>query len=317
MVRRRRVALGQGPVRIGGLVAGKDAFLGEIEAFIRKRGRLEPLFGWRAIDALRQRFGETSRHVAELCASEGIEPADLASPSRRAYQLMSYLASPGRLEGHLATLRLLEPLGRGDGRIAVRLDHTGSLYRMERRADSIRLVASEGFVGAPESVLQALISLAVPYARKRVPRLLVREFAEGPHYAATLRQVEASGGAYRSRPGGVVYNLQDLFDRVNQEYFEGRLDAPRLLWSERVPSLEFGHFEPATDTVRLSRRLDSAAVPRFVLEHVMRHELLHRVLGAERRGDRRRYHSARFRREEKTFREYQEAEAFLKQLAEG
>jgi hypothetical protein len=84
-----------------------------------------------------------------------------------------------------------------------------------------------------------------------------------------------------------------------------------------VPSREFGHYEPATDTVRLSRRLDSAAVPRFVLEHVMYHELLHRVLGAERRGDRRRYHSARFRREERRFERYREAEALLEALAKG
>jgi antirestriction protein ArdC len=83
-----------------------------------------------------------------------------------------------------------------------------------------------------------------------------------------------------------------------------------------VASVEFGHYEPATDTVRLSRRLDSPDVPPFVLEHVMHHELLHRVLGAERRGDRRRYHSARFRREERRFEGYPEAEAFLEKLAE-
>lgn len=318
MLKRDRPSAPKMPKRIAGLVAGKHAFLGEIEALVRAGERAtEPLFGWRAVEALRQRLGQASRHVADVCAAEGIEPADLASPSRRAYQLMSYLALQGRLEGHLESLRLLDDFARSDGRISVRLDHTGSLYRMERRSDSIRIVASEGFVGAPEAVLQSLISLAVPYARKRVARLRLREFSEGPAYAATLRQVEGSGGAYRSRPGGLAYDLQDLFDRVNQEYFAGQLAAPRLLWSERVPSLEFGHFEPATDTVRLSRRLDSTAVPRFVLEHVMHHELLHRVLGAESRGGRRRYHSVRFRREEKRFTRYLEAEGFLEKLARG
>jgi hypothetical protein len=277
----------------------------------------EPLFGWPAVEQLRRRLEEVSRQALEGCAGRGIEPADLASPSRRAFQLMSYLASGVHLEEHLETLRRLGLPDRANGRVVPRLDHSGSLYRIERRPQSIRLVVSEGFVGSPETILRALIRLAVPYARKQRPRREVREYAEGPRFADVLRQVEASGGAYRSRPGGVVYDLQDLFDRVNQEYFAGRLAAPRMLWSERVPSLEFGHFEPATDTVRLSRRLDSAAVPRFVLEHVMHHELLHRVLGAEQRGNRRRYHSARFRREEKTFREYREAEAFLKQLAEG
>jgi hypothetical protein len=162
-----------------------------------------------------------------------------------------------------------------------------------------------------------LIRLATPYARKRQPRRDVREYAEGMRYAEVLRQVEGAGGAYRSRPAGEAYDLQDLFDGVNRHYFGGEMVPPRLLWSERVPSREFGHFEPATDTVRLSRRLDRPEVPRFVLEHVMHHELLHRALGAERSGERRRYHSATFRRQEKRFEQYREAEAFLEALARG
>jgi hypothetical protein len=146
---------------------------------------------------------------------------------------------------------------------------------------------------------------------------VVREYSEGARYVATIRQVEGSGGAYRSRPVGVVYDLGELFDSVNRSCFRGELTPPRLLWSERVPSVEFGTYEPATDTVRLSRRLDSAAVPRFVLEHVLHHELLHRVLGGEARGGRRVYHSARFRREERRFPRYLEAEAFLRRMAVG
>jgi hypothetical protein len=65
------------------------------------------------------------------------------------------------------------------------------------------------------------------------------------------------------------------------------------------------------------RTLDSEEVPRLVLEHVLHHELLHRLLGAEQHNGRRRYHSARFRREERRFRGYREAEAFLKRVAEG
>ena len=304
-------------IRVGGLVAAKDRFLDEIAAFLRAGAvPSEPLFGWQAVETLRMRIGETARQAAEACSAQGSEPAGLPAPSRRAFQLISYLASGARLEEHLETLRRMEWAQRSHGVVDARLDHTGSLYRIERRPASIRLVVSEGFIGAPDSVLLALARLATPHARKRQPRRDVRDYADGSRFADVLRQVESSGGAYRSRPAGAVYDLRDLFDRVNQGYFDGRLAPPRLLWSERVPSVEFGHFEPATDTIRLSRRLDSADVPRLVLEHVMHHELLHRVLGAERRGDRRRYHSARFRREERRFDGLREAEDFLEKLAE-
>jgi hypothetical protein len=258
---------------------------------------------------------DTAREVRAGCTAQGIEPADLASPSRRAFQLLSFLSAGRRLEEHLDTLRRMAACQRGDERMAVRLDHMGGQYRIERGPEKIRLTVSEGFVGAPSPVLDALVRLATPYARKGRPREEVRRYTDSRRFSDVLRQVERAGGAYRSRPAGNFYDLQDLFDRVNAGYFGGRLTAPRLLWSERVPSVEFGHYEPAADTIRLSRRLDSSAVPRFVLEHVMHHELLHRVLGAETRGRRRLYHSAKFRREEKAFARYREADAFLRRLA--
>ena len=301
-------------IRVGGLVAAKDRFLEEFGITLDRAG---PLFGWQAIETLRHRMGEVARQAEEACARQGAGPADLAAPSRRAFQLLSHLASGERLEEHLDTLRRLQSAEPRDDRLDARLDHTGSLYRIERRPESIRLVVSEGFVGAPDAVLLALARLAIPYARKRQPRREVREYADGIRFAEVLRQVEAAGGAYQSRPAGAVYDLRQLFDRINRQYFAGGLAPPRLLWSERVASIEFGYYEPATDTVRLSRRLDSTDVPPFVLEHVMHHELLHRVLGAEQRGDRRRYHSAKFRREEQCFERYREAEAFLERLARG
>ena len=302
-------------MRVARVVAAKDAFLDEIDAMARREsGDSEPLFGWRTQDDLRRRLGQTAAAVAAICEARRLGPADLPPPSRRAYQLLSFLSSDGRLEAHLRSLR---PLLDADERVAVRLDHSGSLYRFDRDGRGIRLSVSEGFVGAPNEVLMSLVRLALPYTRKALPRRIVRDYSEGRGYAERLRQVEASGGAYRSRPAGIHYDLRDLFDSVNRAYFGGRLDPPRLLWSERVTRVEFGHYEPATDTVRISRSLDSADVPRFVLEHVVHHELLHRLLGAEERNGSRRYHSARFRREERRFRAYREAEAYLKRLAGG
>jgi hypothetical protein len=296
------------------VVAAKNSFLDEIEAVARAtEGGTGPLFGWRMVAELRSRLSETAEQVAAWCDGRGLEPADLPPPSRRAYQLVNFLSSDGRLETHLKSLRVMM---RVDERVSVRLDHIGSLYRFDRDSQAIRLSVSEGFVGAPEAVLESLVRLAVPYTRKRVPRSVVREYSEGRGYSSALREVEASGGAYQSRPVGAFYDLMDLFDSVNRTYFEAHLRPPRLLWSERETFVEFGHYEPATDTVRISRTLDSADVPRIVPEHVMHHELLHRLLGAEQHNGRRRYHTARFRREERLFRGYRVAEAFLKRLAE-
>jgi len=102
-------------LHIRGLVAAKDRILREVDAHVaRRRANGGPLFEWSDIDALRMRAGELSRHVTGICDDRDMEPADMASPSRRAFQLLSFFASEHHLERHLETLRMLGPAGGGD-----------------------------------------------------------------------------------------------------------------------------------------------------------------------------------------------------------
>jgi hypothetical protein len=78
---------------------------------------------------------------------------------------------------------------------------------------------------------------------------------------------------------------------------------------------EFGVFVPATDLILISSQLDSPEVPSFVVEHVLHHELLHRVLGGRMDVGRRVYHTPAFRRQERQFPRYAEADAFLQAMA--
>jgi hypothetical protein len=62
--------------------------------------------------------------------------------------------------------------------------------------------------------------------------------------------------------------------------------------------------------------LDSPRVPRFVLEWIVFHEILHHVLPVERAGTRRRYHTEAFRAFERGFERYEEARAWEKENLE-
>jgi hypothetical protein len=115
----------------------------------------------------------------------------------------------------------------------------------------------------------------------------------------------------------VAYDLEAAFQRVNRTMFHGRLSRPRLSWLATTSLREFGHYVPATDLILISSQLDSAAVPEFVLDHVVHHELLHRQLGARLSGGRRVFHTAGFRRQEKRFPGYAEADAYLQRMARG
>ena len=68
---------------------------------------------------------------------------------------------------------------------------------------------------------------------------------------------------------------------------------------------------PSTDTVMLSVTLDDAGVPDQVVDFVMYHELLHRVLGAPVVDGRVRAHTPEFRRRERAFPDYDRARSWL------
>jgi len=93
------------------------------------------------------------------------------------------------------------------------------------------------------------------------------------------------------------------------------MQRPRLTWNQSITAHKFGHYNYSTDTVMISRTLDHSAVPAFVVDHVMHHELLHKKHGLRWHNGRGHAHTPEFRREERMFPQYAEADEFLRRLA--
>lgn len=105
--------------------------------------------------------------------------------------------------------------------------------------------------------------------------------------------------------------LIESFERVNNDYFDGTLGRPRLQFGQ--PSRRtLGHYHYATDTVTLSRVL---AEDKELLDYVMYHELLHKHLKYDHSARKTRYHTAQFRKLEKSYPHQGEMEQRLKTLA--
>jgi hypothetical protein len=301
-------------IRIGRVVAAKDRFLRKLRALtqgpIPRSGR-----GARAItplDDLRQDFAEVVAEVAILCERAGVAPSVLPDPSRRAYQWMTFMAEDRNLEAHL---RAQVEAARIDPRVRVDLYHLNALYRFAWKHDGVEFTLSEAFVDAPLAVLCAAIKMALPYTRKRQHRRTVAAFAAGDAFERRLLELETAGGTFVEHTRGAAHDLEAAFRRVNIVMFRGRLTRPRLSWLATTSLREFGHYVPATDLVLVSSQLDAAAIPEFVIDHVMHHELLHRELGSRVSGGRRVFHTAAFRTRERQFPRFAEADAFLERMA--
>jgi hypothetical protein len=127
-----------------------------------------------------------------------------------------------------------------------------------------------------------------------------------------VRQVR--GRKFVSGPAGVYHNLNSIFERLNQMYFNGLLGQPRLGWSRGASKRMLGHFDPSHNAIIISRVFDRADAPALALEYVMYHEMLHLCHPVEHTGARRCVHTKEFKQAERRFPKLKEAKEMLKRL---
>jgi hypothetical protein len=259
------------------------------------------------------------RGIQSACRKRGLEIQDLGAPSQRAAAWLIFLCEAETLALHLHALERLDRLARQalkkDGAVRVTFTNMTHLYRMDRHAGGVELMVHEGFIGAPDEVLEALAGAAL--SRRTARRMqLVRAYAAGADFTRLSLQLESNGSAAQPAPvGGSHHHLERAFERVNRLYFAGSLPRPALTWSRRATYREFGHYQPSSDTVSISRSLDAPSVPEYVLDYVVFHELLHKKLGMKTAGGRQYAHTPEFHHEEKRFERYAEAKVFLQEYS--
>lgn len=204
--------------------------------------------------------------------------------------------------------------------IEVRFRRFTSLNTTIRLREGRILVSlSDLLEGAPESVIRAIahILLAKLYKKPIDPAHNVRykRFASS---AAVIRQTElirnARGSKRWSGPEGRYYNLEEIFDGLNFRFFGGLLGRPELTWSEHHAKRSLGHYDAAHNTIVVSRVFDRPSSPRYAIEYLLYHEMLHLKHPVKMRGLRRCVHSREFKAEESRFPRLAEALAFIKRI---
>lgn len=172
---------------------------------------------------------------------------------------------------------------------------------------------------APEEILYSLahILLAKLY-RRPAPReavALYREWLYTGHVRKEMHELRRSRGRkFISGARGEHYDIDPLFDQLNQRFFSGALTKPALGWSRRSSRTLLGHFDPVHNAIVLSRILDRPTVPLLAVQYVLFHEMLHLRYPAEHRHGRRCVHTQAFREAEKAFPDIKEAKALLRLL---
>src|SRR5436305_2306917 len=164
---------------------------------------------------------------------------------------------------------------------------------------------------SPRDVLYALACILVAKLyRLKVAAEHERTYRDYAHDPSILNATDAArrtrGYKLTTSPCGQVYDLDGLFDDLNARYFAGRLAKPLLSWSQQKTHRVLGHHDHIHDVIIISRTLDEPRIPRFVIEYVLYHEMLHAKHLPRRVADRTIYHSPQFRADELQFERYKE-----------
>ena len=187
------------------------------------------------------------------------------------------------------------------------------------RQGMILVRISDLLEGAPQPVLKAIahILLAKLY-RKQIASgqaACYRKHIASRRVAAKTHLVRQMRGRKRiASARGHFFDLHQVFDDLNQRYFYGLLGRPQMTWSALASRTNLGHFDPAHNTIVVSRIFDRADVPGYAVEYLVYHEMLHLKYPVRLRGSRRCVHSTAFQAEEKRYSHFEDAKKFLARL---
>jgi len=163
-------------------------------------------------------------------------------------------------------------------------------------------------------------------APPRVQDALVRYMRVGDREASDLigRYIDSNtprlARASRNRrlvTQGKHHDLLEIFNRLNEKYFDNSVHCV-VTWGTRTSAktkrpratIKLGSYAYQDRLVRIHPALDRRWVPRYFLEYVMFHEMLHHVMPSTRGEGRRLLHPPEFRERERDFRNHDRALAW-------
>lgn len=173
----------------------------------------------------------------------------------------------------------------------------------DRRLVKVRM--HEEFLKAPYEVFDAL--------RKYIATGRKACWLEVSHYASTIPAISRRQTPRRRLiTKGRIYDLKEVLYEVKNECFSGEISCG-ITWGRarvsvrrrrRSVSLRFGSWDSVLRVIRINPVLDDTRVPREFLKYIVFHELLHAVVPARVRNNRRYDHTPEFRKMERRFPDY-------------
>ena len=196
----------------------------------------------------------------------------------------------------------------------------GWYVKINTHSDSRTLKIPSYLEDSPEEIKVALIDWALlPSPRNKQQKKIIADLKlplerKIQSYITTFHaarlQITFDPGKIVNNTTGVKYDLQEIFDLVNCQYFDNELHA-YLRWGKGASTTSY----QTTRTLKTSQKCnlitiagvyDHPDVPRFALEAVMYHEMLHIKIPPYKKNGKNIIHGREFKLAELNFKYYKE-----------
>jgi hypothetical protein len=191
-------------------------------------------------------------------------------------------------------------------------DNTHTMLTYQRRRGVWRVRIHHMFVAAPENVIEAL-GRYIRTGDTRSSGEIDRFIEENKVF---IRRVPPSELRRRLRieTDGDHHDLSEIFHDLNRRYFRRRINAtitygPAPTVRRPRKSIKMGSYSADSRVIRIHPALDQPRVPRYFVEWIVFHEMLHHIHKARRGQDGRRcVHTPEFLEHERRFYAFERAQ---------
>ena len=192
-------------------------------------------------------------------------------------------------------------------------DNRSTMLSVKWEPDCTKVSLHRMFLNAPQNIMEELACYLRQESQIISPsvRAFIEDNLKKLDYSHTLNR----GKLYQQ---GNVYNLQNIYNEINHEYFRGKLNL-FITWfgkpNQRNRSrVTFGLYHDPLRLIKIHRILDTPSFPDYFISYVIYHEMLHHVCPAyvDEKGLNR-VHSKEFKEKETLFRHFDLAQAWIKE----
>jgi hypothetical protein len=192
-------------------------------------------------------------------------------------------------------------------------DNRSTMLSVRWEPDCTKVSLHRMFLHAPQNIMQSLAC----YIRQedKIIHPKVKAFIEKGLQKLDYSEVLDKAKLYQN---GNVYNLKQIYDDLNTEYFNNQLQL-QITWFGKFNQrnrtrVTFGLYHDPLKLIKINRMLDSPNFPEYIVSYVVYHEMVHNVCPAyvDERGINR-VHTKEFKDMESNFKHFGLAEKWIEE----